>query len=225
MIVESFRDRLDALRRRDSSFEGFGAYKHQYRLGPVLAPAEIVVFEERYGLRLPEDLRTFLSTVGNGGAGPGYGLNRLGLLAIPSRPALPPGDMAIVFSGGKTTYPVEFYEQAFSYDYFETLEELEAAPEILRLPNDLVDPVWEPTDEAWALYRQGALTLADYGCGLTARLLVSGPSTGTVWVFDDCDRAGITPFADFASSLDGPEVTGALSFARWYDHWLVSSGV
>jgi hypothetical protein len=59
-----------------------------------------------------------------------------------------------------------------------------------------------------------------------ARLLLSGPAEGTIWVFDDSDRAAVTPFADFAPTLGGPEVNGeSFTFASWYDDWLRACGV
>lgn len=223
MLVDKFRARLDTLRSLDASFQTFGAHKHQYRLGPVLEPAEIAQFERSFGFRLPEDLRFFLEEVGNGGAGPGYGLNRLGLLPIPPKPETIAGDSATVYQGGTVRYPIEYCRNAFPYFYFETIEELADSPERLAQVNSLQSSVWEPGDEEWDCHLQGALTLADYGCGLTARLLVNGPSVGTIWVFDDCDRTAITPFAEFAPTLGGPEVEGAFTFERWYDHWLASN--
>ncbi|MFJ5121733.1 SMI1/KNR4 family protein [Kitasatospora sp. NPDC088548] len=48
----------------------FGAIGHQFRLEPVLSPAELAELEAQIGVRLPQEYRTFLLTVGAGGAGP-----------------------------------------------------------------------------------------------------------------------------------------------------------
>ncbi|SEF21725.1 HEAT repeat-containing protein [Amycolatopsis pretoriensis] len=55
----------------------FGAGHHRFRLNPALPADEIATFEAEHDIRLPESYRTFLLEVGDGGAGPGYGLLRL----------------------------------------------------------------------------------------------------------------------------------------------------
>src|SRR5262249_10052106 len=70
-------DMLHRLRAADTCFRVFGSEQHRYRLGPVLSEAELAAFERDNAIRLPEDYRRFLSTVGNGGAGPYYGLEPL----------------------------------------------------------------------------------------------------------------------------------------------------
>src|SRR5262245_59586756 len=68
---------LHRLRAADTGLRVFGSEQHRYRLGPVLSEAELVAFERDNAIRLPEDYRRFLSAVGNGGAGPFYGLEPL----------------------------------------------------------------------------------------------------------------------------------------------------
>ncbi len=69
---------LAQLRTADAKFRVFGSEQHRYRLGPTLSEAELVAFESANGVLLPEDYRRFLAAVGNGGAGPFYGLEPLG---------------------------------------------------------------------------------------------------------------------------------------------------
>ncbi len=68
---------LDRLRRADRDFRVFGSTHHRYKVGARLSDAELDGFEAAHGLKLPGDYRSFLSTVGNGGAGPCYGLEPL----------------------------------------------------------------------------------------------------------------------------------------------------
>jgi len=69
--------RLDFMHRTDPGFTRFGAAAHRYSLNPPLAESEVTAFEARHRLSLPEDYRDFLLEVGDGGAGPFYGLFRL----------------------------------------------------------------------------------------------------------------------------------------------------
>src|SRR5262245_48952774 len=61
-----------------SSFGIFGEDSHRYELHKPLLEEEVLGFEGEHGVRLPDDYRQFLTRVGNGGAGPYYGLFRLG---------------------------------------------------------------------------------------------------------------------------------------------------
>ena len=72
------RKAVAALARRDRELMHFGASRHRYRFNPPLAEREVTAFEQRHGIRLPQDYRGFLIEVGNGGAGPHYGVFRLG---------------------------------------------------------------------------------------------------------------------------------------------------
>ncbi|WP_327085181.1 SMI1/KNR4 family protein [Nonomuraea sp. NBC_01738] len=75
MHLDVIRRGLDALRAYDPEFALFGARTHRYRFGPPIEEAALVTIEARIGTRLPDDYRTFLSRLGNGGAGPYYGVH------------------------------------------------------------------------------------------------------------------------------------------------------
>jgi hypothetical protein len=78
--IADIGERLARLRGADRGYRVFGSGQHEYRLGPVLSEEEVGAFESAHGVRLPEDYRCFLRTVGNGGAGPFYGLEPLATL-------------------------------------------------------------------------------------------------------------------------------------------------
>ena len=65
---------LEQARAKDPDFVRFGAYGHKYRVSAPASEETIQSFEEQQGIRLPEEYRDFLLFVGNGGAGPYYGL-------------------------------------------------------------------------------------------------------------------------------------------------------
>ncbi len=65
---------LEQAKAKDPNLERFGAYSHRYRLSAPANEEMLQRFEEQYQIRLPEEYRDFLKLVGNGGAGPYYGL-------------------------------------------------------------------------------------------------------------------------------------------------------
>jgi hypothetical protein len=67
--------RLARLREFDKQFQVFGAQEHRYQLYPRLAEENLTELERWVvGARFPEELRAFYRDVGNGVAGPHYGL-------------------------------------------------------------------------------------------------------------------------------------------------------
>lgn len=65
---------LEQARRMDPQLEMFGVSEHQYRLGAPVDLTFVRSIEEKYHFRFPEDYVQFITEVGDGGAGPGYGL-------------------------------------------------------------------------------------------------------------------------------------------------------
>lgn len=68
------RDKLRLLKEMDTGLSFFGAKSHLYELNPPAAESVVVAFEGKYGVTLPDQYREFLLSVGDGGAGPYYGL-------------------------------------------------------------------------------------------------------------------------------------------------------
>jgi len=69
----------------------------RYELGPVLSKEQVRRFEQRYGVTLPESYRSFVTTVGDGGAGPYNGLWSLSRAYGPEDEAWWPGFLATPF--------------------------------------------------------------------------------------------------------------------------------
>lgn len=72
---------VDTLRERDRGYRVFGSGEewggHHYLFRPPLTDHQIAEFERRSGVELPRDYRLFLSLIGDGGAGPSYGVASL----------------------------------------------------------------------------------------------------------------------------------------------------
>ncbi len=152
---------LDLLRRmqqNDPEFRVFGSTTHKYRLGPPLREEALLVFEQQYQVRLPDDYRFFLNKVGNGGgrrgpityvacnagAGPDYGIFPLEEAVAGCDPTLP---FPLVSSA--SGQPIQG------------------------------NPDWGDT-EPWP----GVLEISYSGCAFFSYLVVNGPAYGTVWNAD-----------------------------------------
>ncbi|GAA2170339.1 hypothetical protein [Actinomadura napierensis] len=75
--VRRIADKLVAVRSMPAASKAFGAEAHRFKLEPPLPEAMVAEFEERHEVALPKEFRLFVIELGNGGAGPGYGLRRL----------------------------------------------------------------------------------------------------------------------------------------------------
>ncbi len=70
--------RLEELKRADPHYQVHGSAAHRFELNPPISHGEIAPFESKHRVLLPEDYRHFITAIGNGGAGPFYGLFRFG---------------------------------------------------------------------------------------------------------------------------------------------------
>ena len=83
--LQRIQQKLSQARAADKDLEVFGASSHKYHLNPPVSEAEVLAFEEKYGVRLPECYRTFMLTIGDAKAkksdfiaGPYFGLYAFG---------------------------------------------------------------------------------------------------------------------------------------------------
>ena len=76
--LNRIRKKLELAAQADSMYNVFGARAHRYQLNEPLSLAEVEQFEREHGITLPEDYVDFMTEIGNGGAGPYYGIHPLG---------------------------------------------------------------------------------------------------------------------------------------------------
>jgi hypothetical protein len=88
--IERIKTKLRLAKNTDTFFEVFGADSHKYILSEPLGIEEVEVFENQYNITFSDDYKSFLTEIGNGGldysvsvvgnsgAGPDYGVFKLG---------------------------------------------------------------------------------------------------------------------------------------------------
>ncbi len=76
--LEELRAQLEQARAADPECKMFGARSHRYQWNPPASEKEVEDFEQKIGVTLPQEYRDFLLQAGNGGAGPFYGLSKIG---------------------------------------------------------------------------------------------------------------------------------------------------
>jgi len=162
--IKRIIEALQYLRVTDRDKAVFGSWHHGYRLDSPLPHDDIRKLEETYELSLPEDYAAFLQEAGNGGAGPGYGLERFGYVAerrsIPT--AKPRGERRLVSaSPGVTVFEQDFYDETgkkvdpFTVRYYGLMTILAGdgpvGPRAPSRPFPLSAPFQEMTEEMWTL--------------------------------------------------------------------------
>ncbi len=80
--IEIIKGKLDELRNLDKRFSIFGASRHKYELNRTLDEYEINLIEKNNQIVLSKEYKELLKYLGNGGAGCGYGLERMELKNI-----------------------------------------------------------------------------------------------------------------------------------------------
>jgi hypothetical protein len=177
----------------------FGAQYHGFVLHPPLPEPQLTAFESQYRVKLPTDYRRFLSEVGNGGAGPHFGLfglgertdlrnpvhweendGEVGVLSKPFPHAGPWNDLT-----GEPNEDDDHYDQKLK-----TFYERYFSPQ----------------------YMNGAVPLAALGDALAHWLVITGPEAGHVWADYRSDYRGIMPLS--IGQLE------RVTFLQWYSAWL-----
>ena len=210
--------KLKRLRESDRGCELFGAAEHRYQLAGVASERTVRAFETRYGLTLPEDYRSFLLEVGNGGAGPCYGL-----LPFASFGTYKVGDLREQFPHTVAWNMPEGWFKNLPDPWDGEGEQLPTSWPSIEAMLDAVGalPVNEDAArrrkelESWYFSSEhvnGALPICHEGCGYYDLLVVQGAAYGSVWIDGRASDQGLAPVLS--------ESGEPLSFGTWYMNWL-----
>lgn len=211
--MHSIVEKLAALRTRDPSHKVFGASSHEYKLNLPLTEAEVQRVELKYRFSLPQEYRWFITSVGNGGAGPFYGL-------FPLEMNDDGFDLASWDKVGLIGPLDQDFKHATSWNLPEAFWSGEPDPGE-EATEEEEDKLWEAWDEKLdAEYwnpniMQGAIPICHEGCALRNWLVVTGPLAGNMWRDMRTHNEGIAPLAN----PDGKPMT----FFDWYVDWLNSN--
>ena len=207
---QNILDLLDELRRTDREFNNFGVRAHQYKLYQPLAEFDIAAFECTHGVTLPDDYRHFITQIGNGGAGPYYGLFPFGYQDdihgyCTWENGYMVGDLSAEFPHqNKWNLPDAFWQKM-----------PDPAPDVSEAEEDRMMEAWddELDEHYWnPKVMNGAIPICHLGCALRQWLVINGPQKGYVWADNRVDHTGISPLQDDK----GIQMT----FSDWYMSWL-----
>jgi hypothetical protein len=205
-VYARIRDDLRALREARQPPDVFGSQMHGFRTHPPLSDDDVREFEQAHRITLPAEYRGFLIHVGNGGAGPAYGLFKLGEMDdnrghAPWREG--GGFVGVLSRPFPHTGPWnDLSGRPAQDDEREMAEDPEYEAE------------WEQWEEEYFSPAQvcGAIPICHLGCALRLWLVVTGPEAGHVWCDDRADHGGLYPLEQGGSPR--------LTFLRWYRSWL-----
>lgn len=196
------RKAVPALAGADRTLKLFGANGHRYLFHAPCSESELARFEARYGIALPKDYRGFLLEVGNGGAGPYYGVFKLGEMDAGHEEG--PWKEGVLVGRLRDPWP-------HRAEWNLSSEELDVPD---GLAGDEMDADYEARDKRYwdeALVA-GAFPICHQGCASRDWLVVSGPEAGQVWHDARVDDGGLRPY----ERTDGRRLT----FLDWYLDWL-----
>ncbi len=192
------KEKFSKLKSLDKNLKTFGSRLHKFDLNEPLDLETISAFEEKHQIKLPLEYSIFLQQIGNGGAGPAYGLAKLenSLFADMDYPK----EENLV----NPALPFPHTEPQFMMTEDEDEDE--------EFDEDEIDEKWNEPQ-----HNYGVLRLCNLGCGIFTSLVVNGKEYGNMWIDDRSSEAGIYPYC---KTNDFSERSG---FLDWYETWLDQS--
>ncbi|RFP66539.1 SMI1/KNR4 family protein [Hymenobacter lapidiphilus] len=158
--IARIKAKLPAARAADTDLKVFGADSHHYQLQEPVAEAALQQVEADYGIRLPEAYRCFMREVGNGGAGPFYGIYPLGHGL-----------------NGLVDDPAQYLRQPCRLQPGMTDAQWKELTRAIEEEQDMADEAFE---RAMGELYAGLLPLGDQGCANYHALVLNGPFAGRV---------------------------------------------
>lgn len=201
--------KIQAVCRKASHWDLFGSpiggnYTHMHLFRPVVDQEELELWEETIGFTLPEDYRCYLTCLGNGGAGPYYGIRPFCFLLRENF------QKEAIYALGQEQRFYDLAKRRYEYeDTYALYEEYRRhTPKAEQMDYAQFDEMlWNREAHAFyeVLYEHGLLRVVDMGCGSEIGLLLNGTYRGYV--------SGISQEGDFRNLF--PDFSLAKEMERW----------
>ena len=201
--LERINTKLKELERLDKGFTLFGSSKHRYRLNPTLQLQTIRQFEQAHSVKLPREYVQFLTELGNGGAGPFYGLEPFENVLFDDLDCKRPN------SSLNPSQPF-LHTEPWNLQFQTTVDEDEDEEEYEKQQQAFEELYYDKEQ------MNGVIAICNYGCGVSLNLVVNGEEYGNIWADHRGSDGGIRP----SHELGNKEKT---SFLNWYELWLDNS--
>ncbi|MTC51295.1 SMI1/KNR4 family protein [Providencia alcalifaciens] len=158
--IQRIKQKLPLAQQVDIDEALFGADSHNYQLNPPLDIERIEQWQHRMAVQLPHEYVTFMTQLGNGGAGPYYGIER--------------------FEDSESRYDSVALPSVLS----PTMSD-EEWQTLTQMADDCTD---EEYDSRESLLHQGLFYLGTCGCTYDILLVVTGEHAGRlIYTHDWCD--------------------------------------
>ena len=211
--IERIKNKIDRLRDNDTELTVFGSATHKYLFNSVLTIEQIEQFQADNNVELPKGFVSFLTLIGNGGAGPFYGVH-----------SLEESRINFYDNSDKANHQYFDLSKAFPHtkgwnvekeleELYEKIEEANEAGDV-ELEEELFEQKWEMI--GGKEHDFGRLNTTDYGCGIQISLIVNGQEKGNMWTDDRTNDAGLYPTTELGNK-------DKINFLDWYELWLDNS--
>lgn len=178
----------------------FGLAEHGFFLNQPLSESVLREFEHLHHINLPVDYRAFIANIANGGAGPGYGVFRLGEMdhnADYHPWAEDDGFIGVL---------------ANPFPYMKRWNDLSGQPSPDLMDESAYELQLKVFEERYFSPVDGAIPVSHLGCAIRVWLVVSGPEAGNLWLDDRASDGGWEPLA--LGTLE------RVTFLPWYENWV-----
>ncbi len=186
---------LEQARRMDLKLEINGVSEHQYKLNPPVDLKFVHAIEKKYHFQFPEDYVQFITEVGDGGAGPGYGLFSFKFYNAEAKSARDVKLRDVYLHGLSRDPHLLPLEPDFLDDFCVAKDEYQQNPEKYLRATGYNKDTYVP---------YGFFHLGTYGCGRDYGVITFGERRGQIVIHD----------------LEGAFELEADNFQAFYQDWL-----